>query len=144
MAASSSTKIVFNVSCFSTSLLLALLPLLPFLASFHHPFHISAPIVLTESVTLARKPKHRNLVSTSALSAAVQRMLEYQLYFIIALMLYVAYLLLLVQSSRRPPYDCLFNNYDCLSLLNLVCFAPYFAFHCSCWKYQMNVFFQII
>ena len=111
MAASGSMKIVFNFSCFSTSLLAALLPFLPLLPFFN----IWSAIVSQVFALTAKKPthiRHSMLVST-ALVVSVPWMLVYQVYFII-LMLYNVYLILAVQSRR---------TYKCLSLFNLSIFS---------------------
>ena len=81
MAASGSMKIVFNFSCFSTSLLAALLPFLPLLPFFN----IWSAIVSQVFALTAKKPthiRHSMLVST-ALVVSVPWMLVYQVYFII-------------------------------------------------------------
>jgi len=100
MAASSSTKVAFNLCCFAISLLAALLPVFT---------HISSAIVSAVTAKKANHDCHWMLVST----ATVLRMPVYQ-----------SYLILLVQSSRRP--------FQCLSLFHLICFAPYFLLPCWC------------
>ena len=133
MAASSSAKVAFNLCSFPTSLfpaahlpLLLLLLLLPAhlpLLALQLPYHIVSQV----SAATSRKPNHDwILVSTAltvltalTLTATVLGMLVCQLYFITRT-LYVANLILLLLSSRRP--------YECLSLL--IFFAPYFLLHC--------------
>ena len=87
MAASGSMKIVFNFSCFSTSLLAALLPFLPLLPFFN----IWSAIVSQVLALKARKPnpiRQLMLVST-ALAVSVPWMLVYQVYFIIGFTWYL-------------------------------------------------------
>ena len=130
--ARSSAKVAFNLCSFPTSLfpaaLLPLLLLLPAhlpLLALQLPYHIVSQVPAATS----RKPNHDwILVSTAltvltalTLTATVLGMLVCQLYFITRT-LYVANLILLLLSSRRP--------YECLSLFSLVFFAPYFLLHC--------------
>ena len=107
MAASGSMRIFFNFSCFSTSLLAALLPLL----NLQLPFLNIWPVIVSQvSALTARKPTH---VST-ALAASLPRMLVFQVYFIILMLLYKVYLIPAVQSRL---------TYECLSLFDLSIFS---------------------